>query len=163
MATRRGLCKRLLTNCSGRSAVRHRRSNSRNRRTRAAMSVRPLLTTSRLLTAFGKSRIRRVRQVRDDAPSAHALARRSPRSTNRSSALSFSVLHWVRVSLQRLQTAIIRPDRFEPRVSPQRRQERQESGRIDRAFLIATPMRKADWTKRFHAGWVIGFPSVLRH
>ena len=26
-------------------------------------------------------------------------------------------------------------------------------GKIDKAFRIATPMRKASWTKRFAAGW----------
>jgi hypothetical protein len=33
---------------------------------------------------------------------------------------------------------------------------------IDKAFLIAKPMRKADWTRRFAAGWgSAGMPMAI--
>ena len=35
-------------------------------------------------------------------------------------------------------------------------------GIIDKAFLIAKPMRKADWTRRFAAGWEsAGVPMAI--
>src|ERR1700729_299509 len=35
-------------------------------------------------------------------------------------------------------------------------------GLIDKAFLIAQPMRKADWTRRFAAGWgSAGMPMAI--
>jgi hypothetical protein len=48
--------------------------------------------------------------------------------------------------LNLLPARTMRPDRFpHPAAKPLRP--------IDKAFLIATPMRKADWTKLFDAGW----------
>jgi hypothetical protein len=36
------------------------------------------------------------------------------------------------------------------------------AGLIDKAFLIAKPMRKADWTRRFAAGWgSAGVPMAI--
>jgi hypothetical protein len=47
-------------------------------------------------------------------------------------------------------------------ISLQIRDLRYADRTIDKAFLIAQPMRKADWTRRFAAGWgSAGMPMAI--
>jgi hypothetical protein len=75
VGARRGLYGRLPTSCSVRSALRNCRSHSSKRRMTAAMSVRLLLTTSRLVLAVANRNLSHGLNTDRDAP---AILRREP-------------------------------------------------------------------------------------